>query len=124
VNPMLWPDRYDAQESAAVDDLRAFVPEDALVITDDPGLAWRAERRVPAELVDSSIKRIEQRQITTTILVDAAETDDVCAVLVWHERYADLPGLGERLEGVDYDEVARYGGRRVLYEKDGCRPRS
>ncbi|MGH8982299.1 MAG: hypothetical protein ACRDY6_00270, partial [Acidimicrobiia bacterium] len=122
VNPMLWPDRSDAAEAAAVDDLRALVPEDALVITDDPGLAWQAGRRVPGELVDASIKRIEQEQITTAIVVEAATTDDVCAVLVWDDRYADLPGLTDRLAAGGYEEVARYGERRVLYEKDECRP--
>jgi hypothetical protein len=120
VNPMLWPDRYDTAEAAAVDDLRARVPANAEVITDDPGLAWRAERRVPGELVDASIKRIEQGQITTTVVVDAADTDSVCAVLVWDDRYADLPGLADRLAAVGYDDVARYGEGRVLYVKDGC----
>ncbi|MGH9049828.1 MAG: hypothetical protein ACRDY4_08875, partial [Acidimicrobiia bacterium] len=122
VNPMLWPDRYERAEAAAVDDLRALLPENAEVITDDPGLAWRAERRVPGQLVDASIKRIEQGQITTTVLVDTATTDDVCAVLVWDDRYADLPGLDDRLAARGYEEVARYGDRRVLYGKDACRP--
>ena len=122
VNPMLWPDRYDAAEAAAVDDLQGRVTEDAEVITDDPGLAWRAGRRVPGELVDASIKRIEQGQITTTVVVGTADTNQVCAVLVWDDRYADLPGLADRLAAVGYDEVARYGGPRVLYEKADCRP--
>ena len=120
VNPMLWPDRYDTAEAAAVDDLRERVPANAEVITDDPGLAWRADRRVPGELVDASIKRIEQGQITTTVVVDAADTDSVCAVLVWDDRYADLPGLADRLAAVGYDDVARYGEGRALYVKDGC----
>jgi hypothetical protein len=120
VNPMLWPDRYDAAEAAAVRDLRERVPDSAEVITDDPGLAWRAGRRVPGNLVDASIKRIEQGQITTTVIVDAAATDDVCAVLVWDDRYADLPGLADRLAAEGYDEVASYGGQRVLYEKEAC----
>ena len=64
------------------------------MITDEPGLAWRADRLVPGELVDASIKRIEQGQITTDVLGDAAADDDVCAVLVWDgDRYGDLPGL-------------------------------
>jgi hypothetical protein len=120
VNPMLWPDRYDAAEAAAVRDLRERVPASAEVITDDPGLAWRAGRRVPGNLVDASIKRIEQGQITTTVIVDAAATDDVCAVLVWDDRYADLPRLADRLAAEGYDEVASYGGQRVLYEKEAC----
>ncbi|HEX6310361.1 MAG TPA: glycosyltransferase family 39 protein [Acidimicrobiia bacterium] len=119
VNPILWPDDYDAREAAAVDDLGAL-PDDSAVITDDPGLAWRAERRVPGDLVDSSIKRIEQGQITTGVIVDTARDDDVCAVLVWHDRYADLPGLGAELERSGYEEAARYGDERVLYTKGEC----
>ena len=38
---ILWPDGYSGAEAALVQRLRAL-PADALVISDDPGLAWRA----------------------------------------------------------------------------------
>jgi hypothetical protein len=123
MNPIIWPDRYDERETAAVDDLQARVPADTMVITDNPGLAWRAERLVPGELVDSSIKRIEQGQITTDVIVDTAATESVCAVLVWHDRYAELPRLADALGAAGYEPVADYGEWRVLYEKTDCRAR-
>ncbi len=122
VNPMLWPDRYDQAERAAVASLRAL-PDDAQVITDDPGLAWRAGRTVPGPLVDASIKRIEQGQITAGSLARAAADDDVCAVLVWSERYGEeLPTLPRRLRAEGYDVAARFGDARVLYEREVCEP--
>ncbi|HUF83986.1 MAG TPA: hypothetical protein VMQ81_05265, partial [Acidimicrobiia bacterium] len=117
--PMLWPGRADADERAATADLRRL-PAGTEVITDEPGLAWRAGHRVPGELVDASIKRIEQGQITTGVIAKAAAADDVCAVLVWDDRYGDLPGLPERLADEGYRATARYGGPRVLYARDDC----
>jgi len=119
-NDLLWPADYDRAEQAAVTALEAL-PYDALVITDNPGLAWRAERRIPGFLVDSSIKRIEQHQITTAVLARAAARSDVCAVLVWDDRYGNRPHLPARLADIGYRVEARYGGPRVLYERPTCR---
>jgi hypothetical protein len=120
VHPMLWPDPYNAAEQAAVDDLRRL-PSGALAISDEPGFLWRADRLTDPYLDDSSIKRIEQGQITAATLGAAAAKPDVCAVLVWTNRYADLD-LGPRLADAGYEVAARYGGPRVLYEKSDCRP--
>jgi hypothetical protein len=118
-NSLLWPDSYSRQEQAAVDALRE-VPADGLVITDEPGLLWRAERLTVPYFDDSSIKRIEQGHITPANLTAAAAKPDVCAVLVWTDRYAALD-LGPRLTGAGYEEAERFGGSRILYEKPGCR---
>jgi hypothetical protein len=120
VQPMLWPDGSGRQEQAAVDALRE-VPAGGLVISDEPGLLWRAERLTVPYFDDSSVKRIEQGQITAAKLAGAAARPDVCAVLVWTRRYAALD-LGPRLARVGYETVARYSNVRVLYEKPGCRP--
>jgi hypothetical protein len=117
--PMLWPSRADTDERAAVDDL-IRLPAGTEVITDEPGLAWRAGRRVPGPLVDASIKRIEQGQITTGVIADTAAQDGVCAVLVWDDRYGDLAALPARLADQGYDVGARFGGLRVLYVRDEC----
>ncbi len=117
--PMLWPGRPDRDERAAVARLTEL-PAGSEVITDEPGLAWRAGHRVPGQLVDASIKRIEQGQITTGVITAAAKAPDVCAVLVWDDRYGDLPGLPAGLADIGYGVAARYGGPRVLYERDDC----
>jgi Dolichyl-phosphate-mannose-protein mannosyltransferase len=116
---VLWPDQYNSEERAAVDDLRAL-PRGSRAISDEPGFLWRAGRLTDPYLADSSIKRIEQGQVTAAKLQDAAARPDVCAVLVWTNRYADLD-LGPRLADVGYEVTARYGGPRVLYEKRECR---
>jgi hypothetical protein len=117
---LLWPDRYNSEERAAVDALRDL-PSGSLAISDEPGFLWRAGRLTDPYLDDSSIKRIEQGQITAARLASAAAKPDVCAVLVWTNRYADLD-LGPRLADAGYEVTARYGGPRVLYEKPDCRP--
>lgn len=120
VQVVLWPDPYNSEERAAVDALRAL-PRGSLAISDEPGFLWRAGRLTDPYLADSSIKRIEQGQVTATKLGEAAAKPDVCAVLVWTNRYADLD-LGPRLADAGYEVTARYGGPRVLYEKLDCRP--
>jgi 4-amino-4-deoxy-L-arabinose transferase-like glycosyltransferase len=120
VHPMLWPDPYSRAETAAVDGLRVL-PAGSLAISDEPGLLWRAGRLTVPYLDDSSIKRIEQRQITAATLQSAAAKPNVCGVLVWTSRYGNLD-LGPRLQSVGYEVRARYGGPRVLYEKRACRP--
>ena len=52
-----------ARAGAVVDGLREL-PDDAWVISDDPGFAWRAGRRVPGEFVDVSKKRFQQGALT------------------------------------------------------------
>ena len=119
-NSLLWPDGYSRQEQAAVDALREL-PDGGLVLSDEPGLLWRADRLTVPFFDDSSIKRIEQGQITPANLASAAAEPDVCGVLVWTPRFADLD-LGPRLTGIGYEEAQRFGDRRVLYEKPDCRP--
>jgi hypothetical protein len=120
VHSMLWPDPYNKTESAAVDGLRNL-PAGSLAISDEPGFLWRADRLTIPYFDDSSIKRIEQGQVTATKLAEAAAKPDVCGVLVWTSRFANLD-LGPRLTDAGYEVTARYGGPRVLYEKSACRP--
>src|SRR5215813_5733697 len=118
MHSMLWPDPYTAAERAAVDDLRGL-PSGARAISDEPGYLWRADRLTVPYYDDSSVKRIEQGQITAAKLARAAANPDVCGVLVWTSRYADLD-LGPRLAAAGYEVKARYGGPRVLYAKRDC----
>jgi len=124
VRPMLWSESYTRSERAVVARFEAL-PEGAWVISDDPGLAWRAGRRVPGAFVDVSLKRFQQRALTTESVVDAARDPRVCAVLVWSgARLGSLPALPERLEVLGYESTARYPGptARVLYERPDCEP--
>ena len=123
---ILWPHGYSRAEATAVDRLRAL-PPDAWVISDDPGFAWRAERRVPGKFVDVSMKRFQQHQITTGIVGKAAADPRVCAVLVWSkDRLGSLTALPDRLAEEGYEVVERFPGdeARVLYARSDCSPSS
>lgn len=105
--------------AAARHDLRSL-PPGAQVISDDPGVVWRASRRTPDDLVDTSILRIESRRLTAPSLARAAAADRACAVLVWSHRFGDLAALPALLGDRGYRVTARYGGPRVLYVRDAC----
>ena len=105
--------------AAAQADLRAL-PPDAQVISDDPGVVWRAGRRTPDDLVDTSILRIESRRLTSPSVRSAAVVRPVCAVLVWSHRFGDMATLPALLEDRGYRATARYGGPKVLYVRDTC----
>jgi Dolichyl-phosphate-mannose-protein mannosyltransferase len=120
--PMLWPDDYSRAEAQVVARLRQL-PDDAWVISDDPGFAWRAGHRVPGQFVDVSMKRFQQGALTLDDVREAARDERVCAVVVWsRERLGSLPGLAARLEDLGYANVATYPGStaRSLYERPRC----
>lgn len=119
---VLDPGPYPKAASAAVDALRAL-PPGAQAISDEPGLVWRAGRATPPDLVDTSIKRIQQGRLTGAVVARAAAEPTVCAVLVWSKRhfgsFADLPA---RLAGEGYELEATYPAQRALYTRAACDP--
>ncbi len=119
MDDVLWPSGPRGREAAARAGLEAL-PAGAWAISDEPGLVWRTGRRTPADLVDTSVLRIDSGRITAASLAEAAADSRVCAVVVWSSRFGrftELPGL---LTG--YREEARYGGPKVLYVKEPCEP--
>jgi hypothetical protein len=117
VNDVVWPAPPRGAEAAARADLDAL-PGRAWAISDEPGLVWRTGRRTPADLVDTSVLRIESGRITAASLAQDAADPRVCAVLVWSSRFGRFSELPHLLTG--YREAARYGGPRVLYVKAEC----
>lgn len=116
---VLWPAPPGPVLAAARADLQAL-PRSAQVISDDPGVVWRAGRRTPADLVDASILRIESGRLTAASLARAAADRRVCAVLVWSHRFADLAGLPGLLQEGGYSAGPRYGGVKTLWTREGC----
>jgi hypothetical protein len=108
----------DPASAPAVALLRAIEPEDARVISDDPGLAWQAGRLVPPALVDTSFERIRAGSLTRDAVVGAAQAPDVCAVVFWSGRFDALGGVRGHLPGY---RVALADGARTVYLRDGCR---
>ncbi|MDQ1535288.1 MAG: hypothetical protein QOF28_3049 [Actinomycetota bacterium] len=124
LSDVLWPQPYHGAEAAVVAELRTL-PKDAWVITDEPGLAWRADRRMPAALVDASVLRVLEHMVTTPVLARAAADLHVCGVVVWSTRYGrDLPGLPAALTKDGYAPAHRYGGVRTLWLKQTSRCRA
>jgi hypothetical protein len=117
---ILLPPAPAEAEAAAGRDL-AGLPPGAWAISDEPGLVWRSGRRTPSDLVDTSVLRLDSGRITTASLARAASEPQVCALLVWSQRFGRLTDLPARLDG--YRVAARYGGPRVLYVKETCRSR-
>src|SRR5581483_11036969 len=115
-----WP-AGAAALAAARADLRAL-PAGAEVISDDPGVVWRAGRRTPDDLVDTSMLRIAAGRITPASLARAAAGGRVCALLVWSHRFGDLGALPGLLRSGGYDPGPAYGGPRVLWRRAACHP--
>lgn len=117
---ILWPGGYAGHDRALVQELETL-PADALVISDDPGWVWRADHRPPGAFADVSYQRIDDKDITEDSLVRAAETDDVCGVIVssplHFRRFRTLP---DRLEANGFERL--HFGAKTLYLKRDCRP--
>jgi 4-amino-4-deoxy-L-arabinose transferase-like glycosyltransferase len=117
---ILWPHGYRGNEAAVVERLRQL-PDGTRVITDDPGLSWRAGHALPGVLADPSFKRIENGQITTAVVAREARSADVCAVVVTsRQHFGSLPGLPAALAADGYRPERL--GDIVLYRRGGrCR---
>jgi hypothetical protein len=116
---LLWPRGPRGAEAAARTALEELPPR-GWAISDEPGLVWRTGRRTPADLVDTSVLRIDSGRITAASLAAHAADPRVCAVLVWSSRFGRLSELPGLLTG--YRESGRYGGPRVMYTRTGCAP--
>lgn len=102
---------------------------DDLVVTDEPGLAWRAGAGVPWSLVDTSVKRFDQGRITEATVLDAARDPRTTTVLVTDpHRLGRWPDLPDRLGDLGYARMGLPGGRDTLYvrgrphTRTGCAP--
>jgi hypothetical protein len=119
MSDVLWPAPPGTALAAARADLRAL-PARAWVISDDPGVVWRAGRRTPDDLVDASILRIESGRLTADSLARAAADRRVCAVLIWSHRFADLGPLPDLLQQAGYSAGPGYGGVKTMWRRPGC----
>ena len=114
--------------TATLEHRLAHLPAGALVISDTPGLVWRAGRRVPDRFVDVSILRITSPTrslvLTGADVIRSARRPVVCAVVRWSDqRFTHFPHLGARLRAVGYDVTLRAPhGPEILWVKQSCRP--
>jgi hypothetical protein len=116
---VLQPDGYSDSAARAVDLVRDL-PDDALAISDDPGLVWRAGHRPPGAFADPSFQRIDNGDITVGRLARAAAASDVCGVLVTSlDHFGRFRTLPDRLTAAGY-LPERFGKRITLYARPGC----
>ena len=116
--PILWPHAYSGSQRELVDRLRAL-PDGSLVISDEPGYAWRAGKAPPGELADPSFQRIERGDITEASLARAAASREVCGVVVTSPRhFGSFPSLSRKLEAEGYG--ADTIGAVTLYSRRDC----
>ena len=114
--------------TATLEHRLAGLPAGALVISDTPGLVWRAGRRVPDRFVDVSILRITSPTrslvLTGADVIRSAQRPVVCAVVRWSDqRFTHFPHLGARLRAVGYRVTLRAPhGPEILWVKQSCRP--
>lgn len=113
---------YRGTEAQLVAALREL-PDGGWVISDEPGVVWRAGRRTTDDLVDPSMLRREQGRYTATSLVDAAADPRVCAFIRnSDERFGhfdELPGL---LTDAGFAADPEVGSGDVLYVRTDCDP--
>ncbi len=94
-----------------------------MVISDEPGIVWRAGRRTPDRYVDTSILRItsprDDIRITEDDVVRDAASPRVCGVVRWSAvRFGSFADLGARLRKEGYVRTfAAPGSSRALWIK-------
>ena len=116
---ILWPSGYTGNEAALVHRIREL-PDNALVISDDPGFVWRAGHRTPGELVDTSFQRIDLGQITERSLAEAASARDVCGLVTSSgDHFLRFKGLPQRLAAEGY-QPEHFGPKITLYVRPDC----
>jgi hypothetical protein len=121
LDDVLQPGHYTGADARVVAALREL-PDGAYVISDEPGFVWWAGKVTPPMWNDTSIKRVEAGMITTESLADAASDPKVCAVVVWSNRFGDLPDLDGALTGAGFEQTATYGDDKALWLKPTCNP--
>jgi len=83
--------RYPAEEEAAAM-LRSMFTPGSYVISDEGMLPFRADLLTPPELTVISFRRMSTGQLTTETVIAASQVYRPEGIVVWDERFADLPG--------------------------------
>ena len=120
LSDILHPTGYRGASAQLMHALEAL-PGNAQAISDEPGFVYRAGLRTPKLMNDASVKRIDQHLLTTAMVGDAASDPQVCAVVVWSDRFGrDLPGLPAALRRAGLEVAHTYGGVRALWLRPTC----
>ncbi|MCZ7573701.1 MAG: glycosyltransferase family 39 protein [Ardenticatenaceae bacterium] len=94
--------------------LMATVPPDQPLVSDDPMIAFRAGRRLPPDLTDTSFTKIASGFLTVDELVAATQREQPAAIVFWSDRFASLPEWRAWVEK-HYVVGCQYAPKRVLF---------
>jgi 4-amino-4-deoxy-L-arabinose transferase-like glycosyltransferase len=95
-------------EHAVIRQLGRLSSADEFVLTDQPYLAFLADRMVPPDLVDPSTSRINAGNLTGERAVASLRQHDVRVVVLWSDKLVRLEPLMALLAS-DFERVSRYG---------------
>lgn len=111
----------DRDARAAVSTIANTTTAQEFVVTDQPYLAFLADRKVPPELVDPSTSRIDSGSLDGGQVVANVRERDVALVVLWSGKLVRLPELMELLES-EFEPVAAFStsghkSPRVIYRR-------
>ncbi len=96
--------------------LQAVTDPDDFIITDEPLVAFWADRNVPPFLTDTSRVRMRTRFLTTEQLISLTEKYNPAAIVLWtSDRFVE--NVPEYVDWVEehYIRIERFGKRRKVY---------
>lgn len=94
--------------------LMEAVPSDQPILSDDPMIAFRANRRLPADLTDTSFTKIASGFLTVDQLIVATTREQPAAIVFWSDRFDSLPEWRQWVEA-HYMVGCQYAPKRVIF---------
>lgn len=114
LNRFTFDEREMKAGREAVAFLQAYTPPGSTIITDDPMLAFLADRHIPPQLAVPSARRLESGNLGTAELIALSEGAHPSAVLLWQERLRKVPAYLRWVLG-RYCLVRAYPDSRYIY---------
>ncbi len=83
---------------AAIRFLQQETPSDSVILSDDPMLAYKAQRSIPPLLAAPSYKRVEAGELELNTMLRLEERFVPSAIIFWEERFERIPGYADWVE--------------------------
>ncbi|MFP3897029.1 MAG: ArnT family glycosyltransferase, partial [Anaerolineales bacterium] len=83
---------------AAIRFLQQQTPSDSVILSDDPMLAYKAQRPIPPLLAAPSYKRVEAGELEMNTMLRLEERFAPSAIIFWERRFERIPGYADWVE--------------------------
>lgn len=83
---------------AAIRFLHQQTPSDSVILSDDPMLAYKAQRPIPPLLAAPSFKRVEAGELGQDTMIRLEERFAPSAIVFWERRFERIPGYADWVE--------------------------